>query len=208
MGGGVNERRVLHCLRSHSDEQEERILMSWRTRRRTTETLALLWLIVGLNAEVTAQQWRVTDRWNDGGTTRTAEADVRTGERSSRGLDVLLSYGCNVSSLGGRPRVEHVLLVAREPLVAPGRAAGPRTVRGSYAVDGTEIESNSRWTVVAGAEEFAEYAGPSVSRLVTHLIRGGSIVVRLAGYAGVQDYRFPLTGSGRAIASARRHCRW
>ena len=184
--------------------------MIWRTCRRTMGTVALVWLLVGLSAVVTAQQWRVTDRWDDGGTTRTAEADVRTGEQSSRGLaDVLLSYGCNVSSLGGgRPRVEDVLLVAREPLVAPDRAPGPRTVLGSYSVDGTEIESNSQWTVVAGAEEFADYAGPSVSRLVTHLIRGASIVVRLAGYAGTQEYRFPLTGSSRAIADARRHCRW
>ena len=182
--------------------------MTWRARPRVTGTVALVWLLVGPNAIIAAQQWRVTDRWDDGGTTRTAAADVRTGERSTRGLDVLLSYGCNVSSLGGRPRVQDVLIVTRAPLVAPGRAAGPRTVRGSYAVDGTAVESNSRWTVIAGAEEFAEYAGPSVSRLVTHLNRGANIVVRFVGYAGTQEYRFPLTGSSRAIADARRHCRW
>ena len=171
----------------------------------------------------TAQTWRVTDVYSSGpipgggpstSLTLTAEADVQSGEIGHRGQAVLLSYGCNAHMvrfprtpvLDTNERSEDVLLVGRSPLIAPD-GGRPRTVRGSYAVDGQTVEANSHWAVLAGTEEYADYRGPNPRQLINALIRGGRIVIRLEGDTGVQEYRFPLAGSARAIGAARRHCR-
>ena len=170
-----------------------------------------------------AQTWRVTDVYSSGripaggpstSLTLSAEADVRSGETGHRGQSVLLSYGCNAfilhfprtPVLDTNERSEDVLLVGRAPLISPG-GGRLRTVRGSYAVDGRTVETNSQWAVSAGTEEHADYRGPNPRQLLNELVRGGQIVVRLEGDAGVQTYRFPLAGSARAIGEARRHCR-
>ena len=171
-----------------------------------------------------AQTWRVTDVYSSGpipgggpstSLTLTAEADVQSGETGHRGQSVLLSYGCNAHIvrfprtpvLDTNERGEDVLLVGSAPLIAPD-GSRPRTVRGSYAVDGRTVETNSQWAVLAGTEEYADYRGPNPQQLVNALIRGGRIVIRLEGDTGVQEYQFPLAGSAGAIGAARRHCRW
>ena len=98
----------------------------------------------------TAQKWQVNDRY-DGGTVRTAEATVRTGEPTTHiAGSVALSYGCNydpsrAQNLFGSREVliESLLLVARSPLRSRD-STGRKTLYGSYGVDGTSIESNSR----------------------------------------------------------------
>ena len=171
-----------------------------------------------------AQTWQVTDVYSSGpisaggpstSLTLSAEADVRTGETGHRGQSVLLSYGCNAftmrfprrPALDTNERSEDVLLVGRAPLIAAG-GGRPRTVRGSYAVDGQTVETNSRWAVSPGAEEHADYRGPNPRQFIEAMIRGGRLIIRLQGDAGVQEYRFPLAGSARAIGAARQHCRW
>ena len=173
----------------------------------------LLLAIFALGPSVaTAQKWQVNDRYDGGPVAgRTAEATVLTGEPTTHiARSVALSYGCDVSPqrgrFGGRRQIQDVLLVAREPLRSRG-STGRKTLYGSYGVDGTSIESNSRWTV-GGAEGFAYYDGPSLGQLVTHLIQGRNIVIKIAGDSGVQEYRFPLAGSAAAITAARQYCGW
>ena len=180
-------------------------------------------IVLAAGSGTAAQTWQVTDVYSSGpipaggpstSLTLTAEADVRSGETGHRGQSVLLSYGCNAfilrflrtPVLDTDERSEDVLLVGRAPLIAPGVGC-PRTVLGSYAVDGRTVETNSQWAVSAGAEEHAEYRGPDHRQLINALTRGDRIVIRLQGDAGVQAYPFPLTGSARAIGDARRHCR-
>ena len=180
-------------------------------------------LLVGVGVAA-AQTWQITDVYSSGpiaaggpstSSTLSAEADVRTGETGHRGQEVVLSYGCNTFTLrfprtpvlDSDERSEDVLLVARAPLITPGGGRA-RTVLGSYSVDGRTVETNSRWAVSVGAEEYANYRGPNPRQLVDALISGGRIAVRLQGDAGGQAYEFPLTGSARAIGTARRHCHW
>ena len=179
-------------------------------------------IVLAASGGAAAQTWRVADVYSSGpipgggpstSLTLSAAADVRSGETGHQGQSVLLSYGCNAfilrfprtPVLDMNERSEDVLLVGRAPLIAPN-GGRPRTVRGSYAVDGQTVETNSQWAVGPGAEEFATYRGPNPQRLTNALIRGGQIEIQLQGDAGVQAYRFPLAGSARAIGEARRHC--